>query len=80
MLEAARTADRLDKLAAILAKEGLMPTNGKGDPIAHPALVEAPQQQLALGRTLNSLRIPASGEEGWDDYRGFREEPSADNH
>ena len=70
MLEAARTADRLDKLAAILAKDGLMPTNGKGDPIAHPALVEAPQQQLALGRTLNSLRIPASGEEGWDGLTG----------
>lgn len=66
VLEACRIADRLDKLAAVLAKDGLMTTNAKDEPIVHPALVEARQQTATLNRTLASLRIPSPGGDNWD--------------
>lgn len=67
VLEACRIVDRLDALDAILAKDGLMATNAKGDPIIHPALVESRQQTAILNRTLASLRIPLpEGRDSWD--------------
>lgn len=53
LTEAARVTDRLDELAAKIASEGAM-VAGK----AHPALVEARQQQIALSRLIATLRLP----------------------
>jgi len=54
LLQAARTADRLDALAAVLDREGV--TLGTG--AVHPALVEARQQGLTLARLVAALRLP----------------------
>jgi hypothetical protein len=53
LLQACRTADRLDALEAVLAAEGLM-RDGK----PHTALVEARQQSLTLARLIATLRLP----------------------
>lgn len=53
LLEAARTADLLDMLAAIVAREGPI-LDGR----PNPALVEARQQKLVLARLLASMRLP----------------------
>jgi hypothetical protein len=63
LLEAARCADRLDRLAEEASKGPVTQRNFKGDEIAHPAMVEARQQGAALSRLLASLRLP-SGDEG----------------
>lgn len=53
--EAVRTTDALDALNAVVAADGVLdPTTGK----AHPALVEARQQRMALARLVASLRLP----------------------
>lgn len=58
--EAVRVTDRLDALAVVIAAQGVMdPETGK----AHPALVEARQQEITLARLLAVLRMP-TGEEG----------------
>jgi hypothetical protein len=62
LLQAARTADRLDRLAAEAADNTVTVENMKGDQVAHPALVESRQQAITLSRLLASLRLP-SGEE-----------------
>lgn len=65
--EMCRTADDLDALADIVAREGVLdPETGR----AHPALVEARQQRIAFARLVAALRLPA-GEEG-DEQRGAR--------
>jgi hypothetical protein len=63
LMEACRTADLLDRLAAEAAAGELTVTNQKGDRIANPVVVEARQQKLVLARLLASLRLP-SGEAG----------------
>jgi len=60
LLQAARTADRLDALAAVLDREGV--TLGTG--AVHPALVEARQQGLTLARLVAALRLPEDDAEG----------------
>lgn len=58
--EMCRTADWLDRLAAVVATEGVLdPDTGK----AHPAAVEARQLRIAYARLSAALRLPA-GEEG----------------
>jgi hypothetical protein len=61
LTEAARVADRLDRLAVEAAGNPVTSTNAKGDLIAHPAMVEARQQAIVLARLVASLRLP-SGE------------------
>jgi hypothetical protein len=61
--EAARTLSRCDELAGVLEAEGLTTTGSKGQTVAHPALAEVRQQQLAYGRLVAQLRLP----EGEDD-------------
>jgi hypothetical protein len=56
--EAARTVDRLDRLAEEGRDAELVTTNFKGDPVANPLLVEARQQQIVLARLLAALRLP----------------------
>jgi hypothetical protein len=54
LLEACRTADRLDALAADIAERGtVLPDGG-----LHPALKETREQQIVLTRLVASLRLP----------------------
>jgi hypothetical protein len=71
LTEMVRTVDTLDRLAAIVARDGLMvPVLPLGEKI-HPALTEARQLRLALARLSASLRLPA-GEEGGDQAQHLR--------
>ena len=57
-IEACRTKDRLDLLDEVCRTEPVMLDNGKGQPVAHPAWVEARQQGNALKQLIVSLRLP----------------------
>jgi hypothetical protein len=59
--EAVRTVDVLDDLTARVAADESVVESPQGTK-AHPALVEARQQRIALARLLAALRLPA-GEE-----------------
>ncbi len=63
LLQACRTADRLDRLEVEASQGTVTVTNYKGDQVAHPAMVEARQQSITLARLLAALRMPA-GDEG----------------
>lgn len=58
LLEACRTADLLDQLAAQAEGAPLTVTNARGDEVAQPLHVEARQQRINLARILAALRIP----------------------
>jgi hypothetical protein len=62
LLQAARCADALDRLALEASDSPVTTFNAKGDLTAHPALIEGRQQAIVLSRLLASLRLP-SGEE-----------------
>jgi hypothetical protein len=59
--EAARTADRLERLAVEGRDAPLTSVDRKGDPIASPLLVEARMQQIVFARLVASLRLPDDG-------------------
>ena len=65
LLQAARCADTLDRLAVEAAANPVTITNYKGDQISHPALTEGRAQAVVLSRLIASLRLP-SGEEFGD--------------
>ncbi len=70
--EAVRTVDVLDDLTAQVAADGSVVESPQGTK-AHPALVEARQQRIALARLLAALRLPAGAEfEGGGDRRPQR--------
>jgi len=54
LLEACRTADRLDALAADITERGTVLSDGH----LHPSLKEAREQQIVLTRLVASLRLP----------------------
>lgn len=60
--EAARCADRLDRLEAASAAGPITTTNRHGDEVVHPCLVEARQASLTMARLLSSLRLPSGDE------------------
>lgn len=62
-LNACRAQDRCDVLFAVCKDEPVMLDNGKGQPVAHPAWVEARQQEALVSRLTAALRLPdeASG-------------------
>ena len=62
LVEAVRTVDLLDELAAEVRRDGALVDSPQGQK-AHPAAVEARQQRIALARLLAALRLP-SGDEG----------------
>jgi len=70
LLQACRTADRLDSMAAELATTPLTLTNFRGDEVAHPLLTESRQQSLALSRLVASLRLPSGDERPGPKRRG----------
>lgn len=57
VLEACRTADVIDDLAAVVEKAGVMSTGSTGQVVVHPAVPELRQQQAALSRLLTSLNL-----------------------
>ena len=63
--EAVRTVDALDALEALVQSDGAVVESPHGSK-AHPALVEARQQRIALARLLAALRLPAGEEEAGD--------------
>ena len=63
LLEAARTLDVLEQLAAVVDRDGVMVTNARGEAQTHPAVVEGRQQRLALARIIATLRLPEDAEE-----------------
>lgn len=70
LLEACRTVDDLDRLAAVIAEQGVLSADGSR---AHPALVEARNLRTVLGRLLGQLRIPDDVTGDRDQHRtGFR--------
>ena len=69
--EAVRTVDALDALEARVASDGPLLGSSQGDR-AHPALVEARQQRIALARLLAALRLPAGEESEGQDRRPQR--------
>jgi hypothetical protein len=58
VVEACRVEDRLARLAAIVASEGVMYERDKDGMVAHPALREARLQQATLASLLRQLRAP----------------------
>ncbi|WP_438494150.1 hypothetical protein [Streptomyces asiaticus] len=58
LLQACRSADLLDRLAAQAAAGGLTVTNAKGDVVTAPWISEHRQQSANLARMIASLRIP----------------------
>lgn len=69
LLEACRTVDQLDQLQAAVDRDGVLAESSQGAR-AHPALVEARQQRIALARLLAALRVPAGEEDGRGRGRG----------
>ncbi|MFD1716720.1 terminase [Georgenia deserti] len=63
LVEACRTADRLDALAEAQKDAPLTVVNFKGDPVASPYLVESRLQSQVLAKLIASLRLP-TGDEG----------------
>jgi hypothetical protein len=68
--EAARCADRLDRLAEEALASAVTVTNFRGDQVVAPAMVEARQQSITLSRLLASLRLPSGEEDERPQRRG----------
>lgn len=58
LTEACRTLDRLDALDALVAEQGAMVKGSMGQTVLHPAIAEARQQRLVLGRLVKQLDLP----------------------
>jgi P27 family predicted phage terminase small subunit len=56
--EACKVANVCDDLAAVLERDGLTVAGSKGQPRAHPALVELRGQRGQLAQLLAQLRLP----------------------
>jgi phage terminase small subunit len=55
---AARQADDLARLEQAIKRDGAMAVGSTGQPVVHPAIVEARQARLAIGRLLGQLQLP----------------------
>ena len=60
--EACRSLDRIDALEALVATEGQTVTGSTGQTVLHPAIAEARQQRLVLGRLVKQLDLPDEDE------------------
>ena len=58
LLTAAKQRDDLSKLEKVIENEGPMAQGSAGQPVCHPALTEARQGRLALGRLLGQISLP----------------------
>jgi len=59
LAETARTMDEIDKLAAVILRDGVTAVGSTGQPRAHPAVAEVRQHRIALGRLLSQLALPS---------------------
>lgn len=59
---AARQRDDLAKLETVIKRDGVMSVGSTGQPTCHPAVGEARQARLAIGRLLGALHLPDSDE------------------
>jgi hypothetical protein len=69
--EMTRIVDRLDLLAGEVQRDGVVVRGAGLERRAHPALVEARQQQIELARLAAALRLPA-GDQDSDAKVGMR--------
>jgi phage terminase small subunit len=60
---AARQADDLANLEQAIKHDGAMSTGSQGQPVVNPAIVEARQARLAIGRLLGQLALPDEAQE-----------------
>ncbi|MGV0646786.1 terminase [Mycolicibacterium sp. XJ2546] len=56
--ELCRTADTLDRLQAIVDRDGDLATSSQGMR-AHPALVELRQQRIVFARLMSAMQLPS---------------------
>lgn len=66
LLEVCRGLDVADALAQVIAEEGVSAVGSKGQRVTHPAVTEARQLAVVLGRLLAQLAIPDAEEETVD--------------
>jgi phage terminase small subunit len=59
---ACRQRDDLSRLETVIGKEGVMATGSTGQPVVHPAVLEARQARLAINRLLGALELPDADE------------------
>jgi len=71
LVEACRTLDVLDVLAAAIQRNGVI-LGAEDDARVHPAVVEARQQRLALARIVAALRLPRDDDDKRPQRRGER--------
>lgn len=71
LLQACRTADRLDALAGAAEGAALTVRNAKGDEVANPLLVESRQQSIVYARLIAALRLPNESDQR-PQHRGVR--------
>jgi hypothetical protein len=62
VLEACRTADAIDELHAVIARDGYTIAGSTGQTVVHPAVAELRQQQASLSRLLAGLNLSAAFE------------------
>ena len=60
--EMVRTVDKLDELAAVVDRDGVMVAGPGLTTRVHPALVEARQLRIAFARLAAALRLPSGDE------------------
>lgn len=72
LTQAARTADVIAALDKEVAAKGVVLTTEERGPVVNPAVAEARQQRLVLGRLLAQLRLPDAGGERPQARGGFR--------
>ncbi len=61
LAQACACLDVTGDLEAQVSRDGTMIDGSKGQRVLHPAIAEARQQRMALGRLLAQLRIPDEG-------------------
>ena len=71
LLEACRTLDVIDGLAAAVEADGLMIAGSMGQRVIHPAVAEVRQQQASFVRLVGALHLPADvqAHEAWKHQR-----------
>ena len=60
---AAHQADDLTRLETAIKRDGAMTKGSAGQPVVNPALTEARQARLAIGRLLGQIELPDEDEE-----------------
>lgn len=58
---ACRTMDTIAALRAVVDSEGVMTVGSMGQPVVHPAVQEARQQEALLASLWRTLRLPDEG-------------------